>query len=108
MTSVAETEFQMLTVIKSVFCVQADPEDGVSYASISYTKKSDSKGRVSCVFGYSDDVNTSQERTLILNHSSRLHVMTVMSVCSTRRSRTKYLNNCRPQTLSKQTNKSSN
>lgn len=38
-----------------VFSVQADPEDGVSYASISYTKKT-SKARVSCLTGSSGDV----------------------------------------------------
>lgn len=37
-----------------VSSVQAGPEDGVSYATISYTQKADSKAQVSSLIGYHD------------------------------------------------------
>ncbi len=45
---VSVTEHVLLYVVS----VQADPEDGVSYASISYTRVANSKAEVSCLIGY--------------------------------------------------------
>lgn len=49
------SQYTVLMLLDVVFFVQAHPEDGVSYASISYTKKT-SKAWVSCLTGCSGGV----------------------------------------------------